>query len=263
MLLIDSESDPACGHRQRHGREFMNNASLNRERPVIPAQTGIQAGNTVAVNSLDSRLRGNDACSAGCVFRFIAARPITITMAVMALLIGALSMDVPSLQLTPAAIEHGQWWTLFTGHLLHVSVEHLLLDALGLLVVGCVFEPMFGRRWLAITLIAAMTIGLSAFLIYPNLHEFRGLSAIDHALLAAGAVGLAWRRDWAPALIILGVLVAKCSTELLSGDSTAGQFVNEAAFGAPVPWMHVIGALSGGMAAFAMLLIPHRSEVSA
>jgi len=188
--------------------------------------------------------------------RFIVARPVTLIIAALAILLAALPMNASFLQLTPESIERGLWWTVVTGHLLHVGAEHLLLDALGLLIVGCVFEPMFGRRWLAISLIAGITISLSVFSMYPELREFRGLSAMDHAMFAAGAVVLAQRHDWRPALVILGVLAVKCLTELLSGDSAAGQFLDEAAFGVPVPWMHAIGALSGGMAAVAMSLIP-------
>jgi rhomboid family GlyGly-CTERM serine protease len=186
---------------------------------------------------------------------FITQRSVTLGVAAITLVLGILPFDHLILQLTPEALMHGRIWTMHTAPLLHVSFEHLLLDVLGLLVVGFVFEPMFGwRRWLAIIIAINLAVGLSIFTLYRHLHEFRGLSALDQGLLSAGALALWLRRDRAAGLVIAATLAIKWSLELTSGDSTADQFFGGATnFGQSVPWAHVIGGFAGAFAALISL----------
>jgi membrane associated rhomboid family serine protease len=47
------------------------------------------------------------------------------------------------------AIDHGEWWRLFTAPALHGSYEHIIGNLVSLLLVGFLLEPLIGIGWFA------------------------------------------------------------------------------------------------------------------
>jgi rhomboid family GlyGly-CTERM serine protease len=124
-----------------------------------------------------------------------------------------------------AAVLQGQYWRLLTGHLVHGSGQHLLLNAVGLGLIAALFPREYSLRgWLLILASSVVTIDLGFVLLEPQLQWYVGLSGVLHGALAAGALGW-WRHESRGlALALSGVLVGKLAWEQwhgalpLSGD---------------------------------------------
>lgn len=149
-------------------------------------------------------------------------------------------------------------WRLLTSQLAHWDGDHLLWDALTVLILGCWAEGRWpGRTRLGIV-IALPLIPLAVVLVHPDM-AFRGLSGLACTLATVAAIGT-WRdgrRDGdaiasAIALLLICLLLGKTAYETLTGDA-----VFAAAEGWwPVPLAHAVGALAGWMAC----AVPFRSR---
>lgn len=145
-----------------------------------------------------------------------------------------------------SAVLQGQYWRLLTGHLVHGSGQHLLLNAVGLGLIAALFPREYSlRAWLLILGSSIATIDLGFVLLEPQLAWYVGLSGVLHGALAAGAIGW-WRHESrALALALTAVLVGKLAWEQwhgalpLSGDMPV--VVDAHLYGA------VGGALAGGL----------------
>ena len=142
---------------------------------------------------------------------------IFIGLALVCLLIQFSSASFAGgLQFDRAAIGAGQWWRIISGHLVHLSLYHLLLNLCGLALVAYIAD----HRYPLLTLIAMFWLlladGLSLYWFAPDLLIYVGLSGALHgALLIAiwysplarccGSSRLCmmtwlWRRGWEGAL---------------------------------------------------------------
>lgn len=148
-----------------------------------------------------------------------------------------------------AAVLQGQYWRLLTGHFVHGSGQHLLLNAVGLGVIAALFPREYSvRAWLLILAGSLVTIDLGFVLLEPQLEWYVGLSGILHGALAAGAIGW-WRHESRPlALGLSAVLVGKLAWEQwhgalpLSGDMPV------------VVDAHLYGAIGGALAGLVLWL---------
>lgn len=124
------------------------------------------------------------------------------------------------------AIGRGEIGRLFTGHLAHWSLEHLVWDVGALALLGAFFERR-GRAAFVITVAgAAVAIPLGLAWLDPGLVAYRGLSGIDSALFVAGcasvlgdAIAARDRRGAIAAGLLLAGLVAKVGVEAVTGAS--------------------------------------------
>jgi rhomboid family GlyGly-CTERM serine protease len=142
-----------------------------------------------------------------------------------------------------AAVLQGEYWRLLTGHFVHGSGQHLLLNAVGLGLIAALFPREYSvRAWLLILASSIVTIDLGFVLLEPQLQWYVGLSGVLHGALAAGALGW-WRHESrALALALSAVLVGKLGWEQwhgalpLSGDMPV------------VVDAHLYGAIGGALA---------------
>jgi len=141
------------------------------------------------------------------------------------------------------AVLQGQYWRLLTGHFVHGSAQHLLLNAVGLGLIAALFPREYPvRSWLLILASSIVTIDLGFVLLEPQLQWYVGLSGVLHGALAAGTLGW-WRHESKPlALGLTLVLVGKLAWEQwhgalpLSGDMPV------------VVDAHLYGAIGGALA---------------
>ena len=124
-----------------------------------------------------------------------------------------------------SAVMAGEWWRLASGHFVHGSHQHLLLNMAGLGVIGALFPRDYSAAaWLFVALSSLIAIDVGFVLWEPQLEWYVGFSGVLHGALAAGTV--AWWRHEKPllALILTVVLVGKLAWEQtlgalpLSGD---------------------------------------------
>lgn len=103
------------------------------------------------------------------------------------------------------AVEHGEWWRLWTGHLVHFGWPHFLVDVGLLIGVGWFSE---GRhRSFTYWAFALMPPAICAVIYWfdPSMIRYGGLSALNLGLLLYVAIQ-GWRRDWSdwfwPAIVV-------------------------------------------------------------
>jgi rhomboid family GlyGly-CTERM serine protease len=122
-----------------------------------------------------------------------------------------------------AAIAGGDWWRIWTGHLVHFGWPHFIADAGLFLILGWLLaaqHPGFTR-----TALVVMPAFISATLYWldPGMSRYGGLSAINLGLLLYLALQ-GWRRDWTdwfwPA--VLAIYVGEVIFEVAQGGRGGG-----------------------------------------
>ncbi|MBI3885016.1 MAG: rhombosortase [Opitutae bacterium] len=104
------------------------------------------------------------------------------------------------------AVASGQWWRLWTGHLVHFGWPHFVADAGLFVILGWLIEPK--QPVLARLSLGWMTAGISLALFFfdPGLERYGGLSAYNLGLLLFYA-GQGWRKNWTdwfwPAVLVI------------------------------------------------------------
>ena len=140
-------------------------------------------------------------------------------------------------------VESGEWWRLITGHLQHLSWEHLILNAIGLIfvwmLVGDSHTPI---QWIIVTFSLAFISSMVFLFNYPELKWYVGMSGVLHGLLVSGLVAVLIRlKELFPFLILIGV-AAKIGWEHFNGSS---DYIVEVIGGQVVTEAHMIGAAIG------------------
>lgn len=118
-------------------------------------------------------------------------------------LAAALLLDRP-------AVAQGQWWRLWSGHLLHLDLSHALLNLVALAVILMLAwrRPMLAELAVA-ALVAMPLLSLALLWLDPRLDWYAGLSGLLHGLLVMVLV----RRGDMLATVLLLLLVAKLACE--------------------------------------------------
>ncbi|WP_129648427.1 rhombosortase [Peristeroidobacter agariperforans] len=151
------------------------------------------------------------------------------------------------------AVLQGEYWRLFTAHLVHLNTWHMLLNAGGVALIAALFKGDYSwRGWLLIALFGALAIDLAFVCWEPHILWYVGLSGVLHGALAAGAVSWWQYQPKRLSLALTAILVGKLAWEyqhgglLLMGDLPV---VVEA---------HRYGALGGLAAGLILWLHAHR-----
>jgi len=142
------------------------------------------------------------------------------------------------------AIEAGQWWRLVTAHLVHLDLEHTLLNLLGLVMMWALFARDFRpRQWLIIVTAVVLAIDAGLWFRDTQIHWYVGASGALHGFMAAGTLAHVRRGDldgWILAVfIVLKLGYEQWSGALPFSDSGVPVVVNA----------HLYGALGGVIAA--------------
>jgi len=130
------------------------------------------------------------------------ARALTLAAALLLLQAGGVAVR-DALRFSRQAIEHGEWWRLFSAHFVHLGWAHTALNVLGVLLCCALAPQLFNRRiWLKR---AALALGVGALLWWrsPGVSGYVGLSGVLYGLFVLGLLPQAWRGDRlaAPALL--------------------------------------------------------------
>jgi rhomboid family GlyGly-CTERM serine protease len=145
-----------------------------------------------------------------------------------------------------AAVLAGQWWRLFSAHLVHGGITHWLLNMAGFVLILAVFPECFTTRrmaWLMPLTAISVTAGL--FFRHPEIEWYLGLSGMLHAWFAFGTTKTAIEGAKLHALASIAVWV-KVGYEQLAGPTVAAVTM---ASGPVIVEAHLYGALAGAAAA--------------
>jgi rhomboid family GlyGly-CTERM serine protease len=123
-----------------------------------------------------------------------------------------------ALQYDRIAIASGQLWRLITGHLVHGTPQHTLVNVLGVAMMVALFHRTYSfRSWLIIVCSGMLCIDLGFWMLMPQLQWYVGLSGVLHAVLAAGTV--AW---WKTEPKLLAALLTLIMIGKLIWEQTQG-----------------------------------------
>ncbi len=153
------------------------------------------------------------------------------------------------------AIADGQMWRLVSGHLVHLSWMHLLMNLAALLIVTLGFGARLFQSWgkvFGIFVLLCLAISAGFWLRNPELEWYVGLSGVLHGLVALIAAHL-WPRERTAALLLAAGLIIKVSWEQLTGPNTD---LAATIGGAVVVDAHLYGLVAG--AALALLMLAAR-----
>ena len=157
-----------------------------------------------------------------------------------------------ALQFQRDAVAGGELWRVVTCHWTHWSWDHLVWDAFPFALLVLLAWRASPRRTLWTLGLSAVLIPVGAWIFYPQVLTYRGLSGLDSALFLLVALDLCSKatkgRQWATVAVVAALMVgflAKVLFEVLTGTTVFA----DSAFFVPLPLAHLIGAQCGALAA--------------
>ena len=158
------------------------------------------------------------------------------------------------------ALAFSEPWRLLTAHFVHLSFLHALLNGVALLLLGRLFgDRLRPAEFWTVLLGAPVVISLGFWLVLPELHWYRGLSDVLHAVYFAGCV--VWiatttgRARWLP----IAALLIGTAKVLVEQPWDASFPVHPVLQVAVVPQAHLIGAIVGAAAGLVMRQLRKRN----
>jgi rhomboid family GlyGly-CTERM serine protease len=150
------------------------------------------------------------------LFGFLKLRQLLPPIAIILVMTGVLlsgQTGAALLSYQRSFVLEGEIWRLFTSHLVHTGVNHLILNSTGLILVFWLFGPLFsGTFWMKGILVLMAAISLCQLAFYPALETYVGFSGVLHGLWAVGSVGAIarkWHLGWISLVMIAGKLLAE------------------------------------------------------
>jgi rhomboid family GlyGly-CTERM serine protease len=173
-----------------------------------------------------------------------------ILVSLVALLFQCVPAWRPVLLYDHAAIAHGQWWRLWTGHLVHFGWPHFMADGGLFLILGFMLRTQ-GRLFPLVLLVLPAVISAAVYFFDPGMARYGGLSAVDLALLLFVA-GQGWQHNWKdwfwPAVLV--IYVGEIIFESVIGQGRGGGLIRF-----DDPGIHVATSAHIAAAACALLML--------
>lgn len=151
-------------------------------------------------------------------------------------------VERPSLVFDADAIRQGQYWRLWTGHLLHTNGWHLVMNLAALAIITLLHGAYYRlHRLLIVVGLGFPAISMGLLWLSPELKQYVGLSGFLHALVVWGAC-IDIQRHITSGWLILGGAIAKVGYEQWHGaDSNIAALIE-----APVAIdAHLVGVATG------------------
>lgn len=148
------------------------------------------------------------------------------------------------------AILHGDIWRLWTGHLTHLSLSHLVWNLIVFLPAGIWAERISPVRTRWLLLLAPGVIGAALLGLVPALEYYAGLSGLAAAVVALLAMIQLQRnhRDRWWWLGVLALIALKILAEALLGLPVFARFRDPSVH--VVPLAHFAGVLCAAAACY-------------
>src|SRR5579883_956066 len=100
-------------------------------------------------------------------------------------------------------------WRLVTAHVVHLSLRHALVNALGLILLWVLFARDYSwRQWLLIVAAAALAIDAGLWFLSSTIQWYVGSSGVLHGVLGAGTLAHLRRRE-PDGYLLAAILIAK------------------------------------------------------
>lgn len=143
------------------------------------------------------------------------------------------------------AIADGQVWRLFSGHFVHLGMEHALLNSAGAVLLALVFaKDIRCQDALLLILLAPLFISAGLWWKQPTLMAYVGFSGVLHSLLYLGVIRLLPLMPWLAGTVLLFLLSRQVweQTAAYNPDYLQGLI-----HGRVMPDAHLFGAIAGSV----------------
>ena len=149
------------------------------------------------------------------------------------------------------ALVDGQLWRTVTGHFVHLSWSHFLLNLGAFFLVWMIVgDRLAARIWILLITVCVAGMGLGFWFMAHELQWYVGMSGLLHGLLMAGLI-VGMRSSPTESVLIGSFVIAKLVFEQLSGPLPGSESVSG---GAVIVDAHLYGALSGTIFAILYLI---------
>ena len=134
-----------------------------------------------------------------------------------------------------------RWWT---GHWVHVSWMHLLLNMLAFVCLPFIFPEVKNRFFIVLMVLLPPAISLCFYFFHRDIDAYAGFSGVLHGLYAAFALSaLQYPKERKFGLLVLFLIIGKLVWEMMMGSLGTSELI-----GSPVLIeAHYLGALWGAI----------------
>ena len=103
-------------------------------------------------------------------------------------------------------ISQGEFWRLFTGHLLHTNGYHLLLNLAAIILLWALHGQFYHYlNYSLLFVFCALTTSFGLYFYSPNLQQYVGLSGVLHGIFVWGAIMDIRHKEKTGYLLFIGV----------------------------------------------------------
>lgn len=168
-----------------------------------------------------------------------------LTVSITAVVLTLLLLEPHSshwLEYQRKSVESGQVWRLITANLVHLSLEHTLMNLASLWLITLIFRPLLNTKdWLAWFLILYITNILAMHLWLPELNRYVGMSGALYGLIAAACVAELRLKVFISGALLLIVGLKIFAPKILGIDNEYDEWIG----GVVVEESHIIGYIEG------------------
>lgn len=121
------------------------------------------------------------------------------------------------------ALQHGEWWRIWTGHIVHFGWPHFIADGGLLAILGVTLGREFPRDSVLGFLLMPPVIAAALYWGDPTMMRYAGLSAVNLGLLlllAARSWTGNWRDWFWPAIVV--IYIVELTYEIVKGGHGGG-----------------------------------------
>ncbi|WP_096086701.1 rhombosortase [Agaribacterium haliotis] len=158
----------------------------------------------------------------------------------------------PILSWDRSAIEQGQWWRIVTGNIVHLNVNHMLMNLSIYVLAALLFKKYCGwRQWYGSFLFIATGVGLALYVFDASLQNYVGLSGVLYGMIAQQLLLQSRQQPWLY-LFIYAVLVYKVVAQ--QGADYDASEMKAFIGGNVIASAHLYGLILGNVAAASLFV---------
>lgn len=167
---------------------------------------------------------------------------LMLVVFIIAVLLAAFEPEASSkLRFDREAIAQGEWWRLLSAHVVHLGLNHLLMNMLGWVLLWVIFARELSQlHWLSVFFLSAMGVSAGLWWLNPELYWYVGLSGVLHGVFAAGLI-MSIKHWRSLEMLLLLAFAGKLLWEQFAGAMPGSE---EMAGGRVIVDAHLYGALA-------------------